>query len=31
MDYLEFMFSGKGNVFRIFDMCKALYRSEKQD
>ena len=31
MDYLEFVFSGKGNVFRIFDVCKAFYRSEKRD
>ena len=31
MDYLEFVFSGKGNVFCIFDMCKTFYRSEKQD
>ena len=31
LDYLEFMFSGKGNVSRIFDVCKAFYRSEKQD
>ena len=31
MDYLEFVFSGKGNVSRIFDVCKAFYRSEKQD
>ena len=31
MDYLEFMFSGKGNVSRIFDVSKAFYRSEKQD
>ena len=29
MDYLEFMFSGKGNVSRIFDVCKTFYRSEK--
>ena len=29
MDYLEFVFSGKGNVSRIFDVCKAFYRSEK--
>ena len=28
MDYLEFVFSGKGNVSRIFDVCKAFYRSE---
>ena len=25
------MFSGKGNVSRIFDVCKAFYRSKKQD
>ena len=31
MDYLEFVFFGKGNVSRIFDVCKAFYRSEKQD
>ena len=31
MDYLEFVFSGKGNVSRIFDVCKAFYRLEKQD
>ena len=31
MDYLEFVFSRKGNVSRIFDVCKAFYRSEKQD
>ena len=31
MDYLEFVFSGKGKVSRIFDVCKAFYRSEKQD
>ena len=31
MDYLEFVFSGNGNVSRIFDVCKAFYRSEKQD
>ena len=31
MDYLEFVFSGKGYVSRIFDVCKAFYRSEKQD
>ena len=24
MDYLEFVFSGKGNVSRIFDVCKAF-------
>ena len=31
MDYLEFVFSRKENVSRIFDVCKSLYRSEKQD
>ena len=31
MDYLEFVYSGKGNISRIFDVCKAFYRSEKQD
>ena len=25
------MFSGKGNVSRIFDVCKAFYRSNKHD
>ena len=31
MNYLEFVFSGKGNVSRIFDVCKAFYRSKKHD
>ena len=31
IDYLEFVFSKKGNVSRIFDVCKAFYQSEKQD
>ena len=31
IDYLEFVFSGKGNVSRIFDVCKAFYQSEKHD
>ena len=30
MDYLEFVFSRKGNVSHIFDLCKAFYRSKKQ-
>ena len=30
--YLEFVvFFGKGNISRIFDVCKAFYRSEKPD
>ena len=31
MDYLEFLYSGKGNLSRMFDVCKAFYRAEKQD
>ena len=31
MDYLEFVYSGKGNISRIFDVCQAFYRYEKQD
>ena len=26
MDYLEFVYSGKGNVSRISDVCKTFYR-----
>ena len=29
IDYLEFVFSGKENVSRIFDVRKAFYQSEK--
>ena len=25
------MYSGKGNISRIFDVCRAFYRFEKQD
>ena len=31
MDYLEFMYSGKGNVSQIFEVCKTFYRPEKHD
>ena len=31
MKYLEFVYSGKRNISRIFDVCRAFYRSEKQD
>ena len=31
MDYLEFMYSGKGNISRIYDVCKGFYRAEQQD
>ena len=29
INYLEFVYSGKGNISRIFDVCRAFYRSEK--
>ena len=31
MEYLEFVYFGKRNIFRIFDVCRAFYRTEKQD
>ncbi|VFQ82639.1 unnamed protein product [Cuscuta campestris] len=31
MDYLEFLYSGKGNLTRIYDVCKAFYRADQQD
>ena len=31
MEYLEFVYSGKGNISRIFDVCRTFYRIEKQD
>ena len=31
MDYLEFLYYGKGNVSRIFVVCKTFHRPEKQD
>ncbi|KAL2497169.1 histone methyltransferase [Abeliophyllum distichum] len=31
LDYLEFIYSGKGNISRIYEVCKAFYRAEKQD
>ena len=31
MDYLEFLYSGKGNVSRIFEVRKAFHQPEKQD
>ena len=31
MDYLKFVYSGKRNISRIFDVCRAFYRFEKQD
>ena len=31
MKYLEFVYLGKGNTSRIFNVCRAFYRTEKQD
>ena len=31
MDYLEFLYFGKGKVSRIFEVCKVFHRPEKQD
>ena len=31
MDYLEFVYSSKGNISRMFDVCRSFYRTEKQD
>ena len=30
MNYLEFVYFGKGNISRMFDICRAFYRIEKQ-
>ena len=31
MEYFEFVYSGKGNISRIFDVCRAFYRTKKKD
>ena len=31
MEYLEFVYSGNGNISCMFDVCRAFYRTEKQD
>ena len=31
MDCLEFLYSGKGNVSQIFQVCKAFHRPGKHD
>ena len=31
MKYMEFVYSGKENISRIFDVCRAYYRTKKQD
>ena len=30
MEYLKFVYSGKGNLSRIFDVCRSFYLIEKQ-
>ena len=30
MDYLEFLYSGKGNMSRMYDVCKAFQCAEKE-
>ena len=31
MDYLEFLYSGKGNVSQMFEVCKTFHRPVKHD
>jgi len=31
MDYLDCMYSGKGNISRIYDVCQSFHRTEQQD
>ena len=31
MEYLEFVYSSKGNISHIFDVCRAFYHTKKQD
>ncbi|XP_075076753.1 uncharacterized protein LOC142163374 [Nicotiana tabacum] len=31
MDYLDFLYSGKGNLSRIYDVCQAFYHPSMQD
>ena len=30
MEYLEFVYSDKGNISHMFDVCRAFYRTEIQ-
>ena len=30
MEYLEFVYPSKGNIFRIFDVCRVFYHIERQ-
>ena len=29
MDYLDFLYSGKGNSSKIYEVCKSFYRAKK--
>ena len=31
MEYLEFVYFGKGNISLMFDVCRTFYCTEKQD
>ena len=31
IDYLDFLYSAEENISRIYDVCKAFYRAEKQN
>ena len=31
MNYLDFLYSRKGNISRVYEVCKSFYRVEKQD
>nr|XP_016479938.1 PREDICTED: uncharacterized protein LOC107801166 [Nicotiana tabacum] len=31
MDYLDFLYSGKGNLSRMYDVCQAFYHPSMQD
>ena len=31
MDHLAFLYSGKDNITRVFDVCNAFYRADIQD
>lgn len=31
MNYLGFLYSSKMNLSRMYEVCKAFYRAEKQD
>ena len=31
MNYLEFVYFDRGNISRMFDVCRAFYHTKKQD